>query len=122
MVFSWLLCVQNQKLQRFVFPVRFLGKSEILFLKFNFRCFSAFLIPGFFFSGIVWPIESMNPIVQRFANILPLTLPVNALRYILSRGQDMRFVPIVSGFTVLFVHMGIIAFLTVVTFKFKTMT
>ena len=79
-------------------------------------------MPGFFFSGIVWPIESMNVVAQHFANILPLTLPVNALRYILSRGRDMHFEPIVSDFTVIFAYMAIIAFLTVATFKYKTMS
>jgi len=64
----------------------------------------------------------MNPIAQRFANILPVTLPVNALRYILSRGKDMHFEPIVSGFTVLFAHLGVVAFLTVAVFKFKSIT
>lgn len=81
---------------------------------------SAIVIPAFFFSGIIWPIESMNHLAQYFSHSLPLTLPINSLRYIISRGSDMHYNQIIIGFSISAGYIGILLLLTIVIFKCKT--
>ncbi|KAH9393453.1 hypothetical protein TYRP_021792 [Tyrophagus putrescentiae] len=81
---------------------------------------SALFIPAFFFSGIIWPIESMHRLAQHLSHALPLTLPINSLRYILSRGPDMRYSQILLGFSISTGYIVGLLLLTVAIFKCKT--
>ncbi len=93
---------------------------QLIFFFFNFFISSALFIPAFFFSGIIWPIESMHRLAQHLSHALPLTLPINSLRYILSRGPDMRYSQIVLGFSISTGYIVGLLLLTVAIFKCKT--
>lgn len=48
------------------------------------------LLPSFFFSGIIWPVESYGPFLQTLTLISPLTLPAEAFRSIMHRGWGLE--------------------------------
>jgi lipooligosaccharide transport system permease protein len=71
--------------------------------QFNFY-FTGFLSPMFFFSGVVFPLDNLPPIIRPVAEVFPLTHSVRMVR-LLDRGRltgqvgiDLLFI---AGFTVL---------------------
>lgn len=77
-------------------------------------------IPGFVLSGIIWPVESLPRLFYYISLSLPLTQPINSLRYIIFRGLDLRFEKIISGFTISSLYIIILVLSTLIIFKIKT--
>jgi len=75
--------------------------------------------PNLLLSGTVWPTQAMPQFIRYFSYILPQTIPIEAMRYILSRGWDPSYGIVALGFGVTIVW--IIFFLTsaVIIFKYK---
>src|SRR2546425_10679911 len=44
------------------------------------------LLPNLLLCGSIWPTEAMPVVVKLLSNFLPQTLPIESMRYILSRG------------------------------------
>nr|XP_027203020.1 ABC transporter G family member 20-like [Dermatophagoides pteronyssinus] len=81
---------------------------------------SGIFIPGFVLSGIIWPVESLPRLFYYISLSLPLTQPINSLRYIIFRGLDLRFEKIISGFTISSLYIIILVLSTLIIFKIKT--
>jgi lipooligosaccharide transport system permease protein len=64
---------------------------------FNFF-FTGFLSPMFFFSGVVFPIDNLPPVLKTFAEFFPLTHVVRA-----SRALDLGTFPTVVWYDLLFI-------------------
>ncbi|CAG2109369.1 unnamed protein product [Medioppia subpectinata] len=75
--------------------------------------------PNLLLSGTVWPTQSMPTFIRYFSYILPQTIPIEAMRYILSRGWDLSYGIVALGFGVTIIW--IIFFLTaaVIIFKYR---
>ena len=56
------------------------------------------LFPIIILGGIFWPVQSMPHWMQSIVAFLPQTLPVEAMRFILSRGWDVTHFEVVLGF------------------------
>jgi ABC-type multidrug transport system ATPase subunit/ABC-type multidrug transport system permease subunit len=54
--------------------------------------------PTIMLGGIFWPIQSMPDWMASFASFLPQTLPVESMRFILSRGWDISYFEVIIGF------------------------
>lgn len=54
--------------------------------------------PTIMLGGIFWPIQSMPDWMASMATFLPQTLPVESMRFILSRGWGMEFFEVLLGF------------------------
>ena len=76
--------------------------------------------PTIMFSGIAWPLQSMPDWIGAIAMFLPQTLPVVAMRYILSRGWDVFYYEVNIGFIATFGW--IIVYLLAAVFIFKRYT
>jgi len=73
--------------------------------------------PNLLLSGTVWPTQAMPEIMRYFSYILPQTLPIESMRYILSRGWDpINHFEVTIGFiitvlwTVFFLIVTLLAF------------
>jgi ABC-type multidrug transport system permease subunit len=73
--------------------------------------------PTIMLGGIFWPVQSMPDWMSYIAAFLPQTLPVESLRFILSRGWDIFYFEVVLGF--LATGAWIIIFLVASTFIFR---
>ena len=60
----------------------------------------SFFYPNLMLSGTVWPVEAMANWVQSIAYYLPQTLPINAMRLMVSRGWSIFRAEVVCGFAV----------------------
>lgn len=56
--------------------------------------------PNLLLSGTVWPTQAMPDAMRYFAYCLPQTIPIESLRYILSRGWDITYPEVATGFAV----------------------
>ncbi|KAG9511160.1 ABC transporter G family member 23, partial [Fragariocoptes setiger] len=56
--------------------------------------------PNLLLSGTVWPTQAMPDAMRYFSYILPQTIPIESLRYILSRGWDITHIEVLAGFLV----------------------
>lgn len=54
--------------------------------------------PTIMLGGIFWPIQSMPDWMASLASFLPQTLPVESMRFILSRGWGVEYFEVVLGF------------------------
>ncbi|KPM05991.1 ABC transporter-like protein 4 [Sarcoptes scabiei] len=73
---------------------------------------AAILVPGFILSGVVWPIESMNIVLYYISTISPLTLPIQAIRFIIARGSRFRLLTVLTGYSVSFFYTSFLSVLT----------
>ncbi|MDO8647557.1 MAG: ABC transporter permease [Candidatus Diapherotrites archaeon] len=48
-----------------------------------------FIIPMLFLSGVIMPLELMNPIIQGFAQVLPLTVSITMLSEVMVKGNTI---------------------------------
>ena len=76
--------------------------------------------PTIMLGGIFWPIQSMPDWMASFASFLPQTLPVESMRYILSRGWDITYIEVVLGFVATWGW--ILLYLVAAAFIFKKYT
>lgn len=75
--------------------------------------------PNLLLSGTVWPTQAMPDAMRYFAYTLPQTLPIESLRYILSRGWDISYSEVALGFGVTWAWTFFFLVLAVVIFKSK---
>lgn len=75
--------------------------------------------PNLLLSGTVWPTQAMPDVMRYIAYCLPQTLPIESLRYILSRGWDITYTEVATGFAVTIAWTSFFLFLAVVIFKSK---
>ena len=75
--------------------------------------------PNLLLSGTVWPTQAMPDAMRYFAYCLPQTLPIESLRYVLSRGWDITYPEVATGFAVTIAWTSFFLIAAVVIFKAK---
>lgn len=75
--------------------------------------------PNLLLSGTVWPTQAMPDAMRYFAYCLPQTLPIESLRYILSRGWDITYTQVATGFIVTIAWTSFFLVAAVIIFKAK---
>lgn len=75
--------------------------------------------PNLLLSGTVWPTQAMPDAMRYFAYCLPQTLPIESLRYILSRGWDISYAEVATGFIVTIAWTSFFLIAAVIIFKAK---
>lgn len=75
--------------------------------------------PNLLLSGTVWPTQAMPDAMRYFAYCLPQTLPIESLRYILSRGWDITYPEVATGFAVTIAWTLFFLISAVIIFKAK---
>lgn len=75
--------------------------------------------PNLLLSGTVWPTQAMPDAMRYFAYSLPQTIPIESLRYILSRGWDITHPEVATGFAVTIAWTSFFLVSAVVIFKAK---
>lgn len=75
--------------------------------------------PNLLLSGTVWPTQAMPDAMRYFAYTLPQTIPIESLRYILSRGWDITYPEVATGFAVTIAWTSFFLVSAVLIFKAK---
>lgn len=75
------------------------------------------IFPTWITCGVFWPIESMTPLLKFISYFLPLTSPIESMRFIISRGWDITYFSVLLGFISSFAY--IIIFFTGAVIVFK---
>lgn len=75
------------------------------------------IFPSWVVCGVFWPIESMPPFMKSISYFLPLTYPIESMRFIMFRGWDFTHLPVILGFISSFAY--IITFFTGAVILFK---
>lgn len=75
--------------------------------------------PNLLLSGTVWPTQAMPLYIRYFSYLLPQTIPIEAMRYILSRGWDPSYGIVALGFGVTIVWITFFLTAAVIIFKIK---
>lgn len=78
---------------------------------------AGFFLPSLLLGGVLWPIESMSSVTKQISQFLPQTIPVNSMRFILNRGWNLAYMPVLEGFLV--TGSWTLLFLTCAYFIFK---
>ena len=72
--------------------------------------------PNLLMSGTVWPVQAMPAVMKYVSYVLPQTIPIESMRYILSRGWDPSYPEVATGFgitiawTVIFLFAAVLIF------------
>lgn len=75
--------------------------------------------PNLLLSGTVWPTQAMPDVMRYIAYALPQTIPIESLRYILSRGWDITYPEVATGFAVTIAWTSFFLVSAVMIFKAK---
>jgi len=75
--------------------------------------------PNLLLSGTVWPTQAMPQFIRYFSYLLPQTIPIEAMRYILSRGWDPSYGIVALGFGVTIIWITFFLTAAVIIFKVK---
>jgi len=75
--------------------------------------------PNLLLSGTVWPTQAMPQFIRYFSYVLPQTIPIEAMRYILSRGWDLSYGIVALGFGVTIAWIIFFLSAAVIIFKYK---
>jgi len=75
--------------------------------------------PNLLLSGTVWPTQAMPKFMKYFSYTLPQTVPIESMRYILSRGWDITYPEVAAGFGVTIVWYLIFLTAAVTIFRLK---
>jgi len=71
------------------------------------------LVPQFFLSGLLWPVEQMNRFLQYLSKVMPLTYSVDGLRKIMLEGKSLGDVwvdlAVLAAFAVSMTMLGALA-------------
>ena len=73
--------------------------------------------PNLLLSGTVWPTQAMPDFMRYFSYVLPQTLPIESMRYILSRGWDPSYPEVAIGFAVTIAWTIFFMIATMIAFK-----
>lgn len=74
-------------------------------------------LPSALLCGMLWPIQTMPDFLQHFTKTLPLTLPTNAARNILSRGWGLDRIEVIQGFAIVVAWTVFFLFVAIIIFK-----
>jgi len=75
--------------------------------------------PNLLLSGTVWPTQGMPTGLRYFSYILPQTLPIEAMRYMVSRGWGFTHGPVLIGFGVSLAWTAVFLTLAIVIFRLR---
>ncbi len=75
------------------------------------------IVPQGLLSGIFWPVETLPPVLQAVAHVLPLTYAVEALRDIMIRGYGLGTAGVDVGIVVLAAIAGFFVVLAAATIR-----
>jgi ABC-type multidrug transport system permease subunit len=75
--------------------------------------------PNLLLSGTVWPVQAMPDFMRYFSYVLPQTLPIESMRYILSRGWGIEHFEVAIGFGVTLVWTSFFLIAAVIIFRYK---
>ena len=75
--------------------------------------------PNLLLSGTVWPTEAMHVYIRHFSSILPQTIPIESMRYMITRGWGPSHPQVQSGFIVTFVWVVIFLLSATLVFRHK---
>ena len=75
--------------------------------------------PNLLLSGTVWPVQAMPSYMKSFSYFLPQTIPIESMRYILSRGWDPTYPEVANGFLVTIAWTSFFLVSAVVIFQWK---
>lgn len=75
--------------------------------------------PNLLLSGTVWPTEAMSHSVRYFSYLLPQTLPIESMRFMISRGWGPERLEVQLGFLVTLVWIGIFLLAASLVFKYR---
>ena len=73
--------------------------------------------PNLLLSGTVWPTQAMPDFMRYFSYVLPQTLPIESMRYILSRGWDPSYPEVAIGFAITIAWTIFFMIATMIAFK-----
>lgn len=75
--------------------------------------------PNLLLSGTVWPTQGMPTGLRYFSYILPQTLPIESMRYMVSRGWGFTHGPVLIGFGVSIAWTAVFLILAIVIFRLR---
>lgn len=75
--------------------------------------------PNLLLSGTVWPIKAMDDYMRYFSYLLPQTIPIESMRYMISRGWAPNNFDVQIGFIITIVWIFIFTFAASLLFKFR---
>jgi ABC-type multidrug transport system permease subunit len=75
--------------------------------------------PNLLLSGTVWPVQAMPTFMRYVSYILPQTIPIESMRYILSRGWDPSYPEVAAGFGITIGWTIFFLIFAVVVFQYK---
>lgn len=77
--------------------------------------------PNLLLSGTVWPTEAMHDYMRYFSYFLPQTLPIEAMRYMITRGWGPSHPQVQLGFLVTFIWIVIFLLSATLVFRHRRM-
>ncbi|XP_063225660.1 ABC transporter G family member 20-like isoform X2 [Bacillus rossius redtenbacheri] len=80
---------------------------------------SGCLYPMIFMCGIVWPAEGMHASLTYFYRLMPLTVPVEAMRAVVSRGWPADKPEVYMGFAVSVLWIALFLAMSVLAIRYK---
>ncbi len=79
------------------------------------------MIPLWFSSGLIWPLEAVPYVLQLLLYLNPLSFPVESLRSVMLRGWGVNNVNVLIGYIVSIMYTLILSVMNFVIFeKFST--
>uniref|UniRef100_T1IX93 ABC transporter domain-containing protein n=1 Tax=Strigamia maritima TaxID=126957 RepID=T1IX93_STRMM len=78
-----------------------------------------FFLPNFLLSGTLWPIAAQPNFLQAIVPLLPQTLAIESVRWIMLRGADLLWMPVWSGVVVTVVWIMFYLILSIALMSFK---
>lgn len=75
--------------------------------------------PNLLLSGTVWPVQAMPDAMRYISYILPQTIPIESMRYILSRGWDTSYPEVAIGFGITIAWTTFFLVAAVIIFQMK---
>lgn len=72
-----------------------------------------------FLSGIMWPLEAMDPILKKISLFFPLTLSVDAFRSITARNWELSHPIVMQGFISILAWIFVSIFVSILSLKLK---
>lgn len=83
------------------------------------QCAMGLIYPLLLTSGIIWPIQAVPKWLMYISDALPLTLPTDALRFIMGRGWGMAHPGVFTGLLITMGWIVVFVFLTAVIARFN---
>jgi huntingtin len=75
--------------------------------------------PNLLLSGTVWPVQAMPNFMRYISYVLPQTIPIESMRYILSRGWGPEHIEVAAGFAITLAWTAFFLTAAVLIFRYK---